>query len=196
VRNVPGGGAVFTVWLPFSQPGVALRPLAEDGVARPIETVLRDRRAFVEEAEQWLAGDEAPAGIADAGAPVVLVVDDNADMRRYLRRLLGGRYEVRTAADGAAALRALAECPADLVLADVMMPDQDGLRLLRHIRDDPELRATPVIVLTALAGTEPTVRALAAGAHDYVVKPFIARELIARIESQLALARLRSTDRA
>jgi signal transduction histidine kinase/chemotaxis response regulator CheB len=194
VRSNPGQGSTFTVWVPL----VARTPGKRNG-PEPADAARR-RRVFVDEAEHWLAGDRLPSAVAAAPEPgaappgdrlAILVADDNADMRRYLRRLLGDRYAVHTAADGVSALRALSAHRIDLVLSDVMMPEQDGLELLRHIRTDPRLRATPVILLTAVAGAESTMRALAAGAHDYIVKPFTARELLARIESQLALARLR-----
>ncbi|HEY0536484.1 MAG TPA: chemotaxis protein CheB [Actinoplanes sp.] len=197
VRSNPGEGTTFTVWVPYTQ-------LADSGAAGQTGdgTATRNRRAFADEADRWIIGDVLPARPAEIAGPgpaapggraVILVVEDSADMRRYLGRLLGARYEVETAADGAEAIRILAERDeaVDLVISDVMMPEPDGLELLRHIRADPGLRATPVMLLTAPAGAEATMRALAAGAHDYVVKPFTARELIARIESQLALARLR-----
>lgn len=219
VRSTPATGTTFTVWIPYTQPapvtngkranreplngkpadrGRAANTSATTGVN---DESVRTRLAFTEEAEQWLDGDQIPAGILEAADPiptppgerdVVLVVDDNVDMRRYLRHLLSARYDVHTAADGDEALRTLAEHPAHLILADVMMPVLDGLTLLTYLRTDPALRTTPVILLTALADTNSTLQALAAGAHDYVVKPFTARELIARIEAQLALARLRA----
>jgi len=203
VRSTPGAGSTFTVWVPYNQNRVR-KPAGAADRAELAEISARTRQAFAEEADQWLAGDVLPAGIAEAAEPLgsafpapgtrsaVLVVDDNGDLRRYLRGLLADRYDIRTAADGAQALHVLAEHPADLVLADVMLPELDGLELIQRIRTDPALRATPVILLTALAAPESVMRALAAGAHDYIVKPFTARELIARIESQLALARLRA----
>jgi len=203
VRSTPGAGSTFTVWVPYNQNRVR-KPAGAADRAELAEISARTRQAFAEEADQWLAGDALPAGIAEAAEPLgsafpapgtrsaVLVVDDNGDLRRYLRGLLADRYDIRTAADGAQALHVLAEHPADLVLADVMLPELDGLELIQRIRTDPALRATPVILLTALAAPESVMRALAAGAHDYIVKPFTARELIARIESQLALARLRA----
>ena len=202
VRSTPDAGSTFTVWVPFAQYHARALPAADRDELAKISA--QARQAFAEETEQWLTGDTEAAGTAEPAEPLaaaapmpaaraaVLVVDDNADLRRYLHRLLAGRYDVRTAVDGAQALRILAERPADLVLADVMMPEVDGLELVARIRTDPALRATPVILLTALAAPESTMHALTAGAHDYIVKPFTAQELIARIESQLGLARLRA----
>jgi PAS domain S-box-containing protein len=123
--------------------------------------------------------------------PRVLVADDNADMRQYLGRLLGGTYEVEEVADGDVTLAAARRRPPDLVLADVMMPGLDGFGLLRELRGDPRTRAIPVVLLSARAGEESRVEGLAAGADDYLVKPFSARELLARVGAHLEMARVR-----
>jgi PAS domain S-box-containing protein len=119
------------------------------------------------------------------------VADDNADMRQYLVRLLAGQYEVQEAADGAAVLTAARERPPDLILADVMMPRLDGFGLLRELRADPRTGGLPVILLSARAGEESRIEGLGAGADDYLVKPFSARELLARVGAHLQLARVR-----
>jgi signal transduction histidine kinase len=201
VESTAGGGTAFTVRIPFGT--VHLAP--EHVVARPrtaASAVGAD--AFVQEALRWLPG-EAEAGVSAIGdaaetdaffaAPAggrVLLADDNADMRDYIRRLLNGRCEVRTASDGRAALDAIHTQRPDLVLADVMMPVMDGFELLRRIRGDERLRDIPVILLSARAGEESRVEGLAVGANDYLVKPFAARELIARVGANLELARVRT----
>jgi CheY-like chemotaxis protein len=120
------------------------------------------------------------------------VVDDNPDLRTYLRRLLGRHWTVDVAADVAEARARLASAsPPDLVVADVMMAEIDGLTLLREVRADPHLQDLPVILLSARAGDDDTVAGLEAGADDYVRKPFSSRELVARVGAQLELSRLR-----
>ncbi len=121
----------------------------------------------------------------------VLLADDNADMRDYVRRLLGRHYEVEAVADGAAALRAARERVPDLVLADVMMPGMDGFELLRELRADPRTSTVPIVMLSARAGEEAAVEGMEAGADDYLVKPFSARELLARVGAHVKLARAR-----
>ena len=166
-------------------------------------------QTYVEEALRWL-----PAGVAEdlldcgrtqdvaphiartmGAAPVsghVLLADDNADLRAYIARLLAERgYKVTVAPDGEAALDAIRRSRPDLVVTDVMMPRLDGFGLLRAIREDPALRDLPVVVLSARAGEEAKVGGLEAGADDYLAKPFSARELLARIAANIALARLR-----
>ena len=123
--------------------------------------------------------------------PVVLLADDNADMRRYVRRLLETKYEVVAVNDGEAALRAARERLPDLVLSDVMMPKLDGFGLLRALRSDAHLGSVPVILLSARAGEEASVEGLNAGADDYLSKPFSARELLARVDGVIKLTRVR-----
>lgn len=121
----------------------------------------------------------------------ILLADDNADMRDYVKRLLTQRYEVEAVADGVVALAAIRQNPPDLVLADVMMPAMDGFELLRSLRSDPTTQEIPIILLSARAGEEARVEGLEAGADDYLIKPFSARELLARVEANLKLAQLR-----
>jgi len=122
----------------------------------------------------------------------ILVADDNADMRAYLARLLGASWSVEAVGDGAAALAAVRRERPDLVLADVMMPQLDGFALLRELRSAPETHEIPIILLSARAGEESRVEGLNAGADDYLVKPFPARELIARVGATLDLAQARA----
>jgi DNA-binding response OmpR family regulator len=153
--------------------------------------------AFVEEALRWSPGEISPEEIAAAppgpegGAARILLADDNADMRDYVTRLLRGRWSVETVADGATALARARETLPDLILSDIMMPGLDGYQLLQALRADERTRAVPVIFLSARAGEEERVEGLSAGADDYLVKPFSARELLARVGTHLELARLR-----
>ena len=158
--------------------------------------VRRQAEGFLAEALRWL-GDAtaAPAtGTAADGAPRVLVVDDNADMRDYVagaaRRRLRGRDRARRRGRADAAR---ARDPPDLVLTDVMMPNLDGFGLLGALRADPVTTGVPVIMLSARAGEEGTVEGLEAGADDYLIKPFAARELLARVRANLELDRARRT---
>ena len=116
-------------------------------------------------------------------------MDDNADMRTYLTRLLQHRWTVRAVPDVDAALDAVAEHPPDLILADVMMPGRDGLEFVRLLRERPGAADIPIIVVSARAGEEARLEGLRSGADEYLVKPFSPRELLVRVESQLALAR-------
>jgi signal transduction histidine kinase/DNA-binding response OmpR family regulator len=137
-------------------------------------------------------GEQVPA--SSATAPRVLVADDNADMRGYLARLLSPRFRVEAVSTGDAALvAALRERP-DVIVSDVMMPGLDGVALIAALRAETSTRTVPVILLSARAGEEARVDGLQAGADDYLVKPFSARELVARIDAQLVRAKFRSLE--
>lgn len=152
---------------------------------------------FVEEIRGWLQTDEARGAvgseeIAEEGA--VLIVEDNHDMRDYLRRLLLPSYPVQVATNGDEAYRSAIEHRPCVVISDVMMPGSDGFRLLHDLRSDPRTKHVPVILVSARADPESTLEAFRLGADDYLVKPFGARELLARTRSVLESSRLRTTE--
>ena len=105
-------------------------------------------------------------------------------MRAYVRELLETRYAVEAVGDGQAALESVRRSVPDLVVSDIMMPRMDGFELLRTLRADSALRDIPIILLSARAGEESVITGLQATADDYLVKPFSARELLARVGAQ------------
>ena len=191
VRSTEGQGSTFRVSLPL---GSAHLPPEQVHAAAPLATSGMGASPFVAEASQWVAEptpEESP-GRSEAWSPSserILLVDDNTDMRLYVQRLLGAHWTVEAVASGEAALRAARERPPHLILSDVMMPGMDGFALLRQLRADPETAAVPVILLSARAGEEASIEGLRAGADDYLVKPFSARELVSRVRARLELAR-------
>jgi len=183
VTSEIGRGTTFTVTLPFGSahlPADKLQP-------RPAPPASH-LASFVDEAQRWLPA--APVAAPPSDRERVLIVDDNADMRDYLVRVLSEHWAVDVASDAIGALELARKHPPDLVLTDVMMPGVDGFRLLRELRADPVLRTSAVIMLSARAGEEARVDGLAAGADDYLIKPFSARELVARIGNRLAMRSL------
>jgi signal transduction histidine kinase len=138
--------------------------------------------------EQRPAGSDGPD---ELDRPRVLVADDNADMRAQLTRLLREQFEVKAVADGEDALSTMDEFRPDLIISDVIMPRLDGLGLLRRLRSNPQTAPIPLILLSAQAGEEWRIEALAQGADDYLVKPFAAGELIARATAQVESMHLR-----
>ena len=200
VDSEVGRGTRFTVRIP--EGGDRRAGAAVDGAARA-GRLSSGVNAFVEEAMRWLPSDEpaplpsAPGEVSAVAIPTeladahIVIADDNADMRDYLRRLLGGRWRVTVVADGERALDAARRTRPDLILTDVMMPNLDGFGLLRELRGDPALATVPVVMLSARAGEEARIDGIDAGADDYLIKPFSARELVARVSNMLQLARLR-----
>jgi PAS domain S-box-containing protein len=206
VESAVGAGSTFTVTIPSGKEHL---PAERIQAAQTLASTKIRAEAYVEEARHWTA-EESGGAAADAAMPakgsslaspllpkpaerreLIVVADDNADMRQYLARLLSERYEVHAAVDGRQALEAARHLRPALVLADVMMPHLDGFGLLRAIRDDSALAGTPVILLSARAGEESRVEGLEADADDYLIKPFAARELLARVAVHVKMANLR-----
>jgi signal transduction histidine kinase len=121
----------------------------------------------------------------------ILVVEDDPNVRDMLSLLLGTRWTVRTAPDAAAALALVKQTPPDLVISDVRMPQIDGITLLRRLRDEPGTRDIPVILVSGRAGEQETIAGLEAGADDFLVKPFSARELLVRVQTRLEVTAMR-----
>ncbi|MGK3987516.1 ATP-binding protein [Sorangium sp. So ce136] len=198
VESRVGEGSRFSVSIPL---GKAHLPEDHVDLAAALVPAGRGAAPFLDEAAQWGRGEPAPeaeAATAAGEAPAiklpghVLVADDNADMREYVRRLLAAEgWAVEAVESGHAALeRARASVP-DLVLTDVMMPGLDGFGLLRALRADERTRGVAVVMLSARAGEEERVDSLEAGADDFLVKPFSAKELLARVRIHVELARRR-----
>ncbi|HUD26142.1 MAG TPA: ATP-binding protein [Burkholderiaceae bacterium] len=178
VADAPGGGALFTVSLPLSAPaGAQLQP------APP---------AFDEASEPPPADElrvQEAARMGSSGAtdqPLVLVVEDNTDMNRFVAAVLGQHYRVATAFDGKEGLdMALAFHP-DLIVSDVMMPRMNGDRMVRALRQHREMADIPIFMLTAKADDALRVELFREGVQDYINKPFSAEELLARVGARIS----------
>ncbi|MGK2882378.1 MAG: SpoIIE family protein phosphatase [Mycobacterium sp.] len=200
-ESAEGRGTTFTIRLPFGSAHLspddmdsAENPRSPSGIADP----------YVQEALRWLPTDGHWTQTRDTGLPAavvtsfdspprVLLADDNADMREYLTGLLeAAGYEVTAVTDGQQALESIRTDPPDLVISDVMMPRLGGLELLGALRTDTRTAALPVLLLSARAGQEASIEGLRAGADDYLVKPFAAAELLARVRANVEMARLRN----
>jgi len=128
--------------------------------------------------------------------PLILTVDDTRDNLDILRvRLEAQGYAVADAADGEEGLAKAREIKPDLILLDIMMPKLDGIQVVRRLKEDPELRGIPVILVTAKAETKDVVAGLDAGGDDYLTKPFEHAALLARVRSMLRQKHLNDTVR-
>jgi len=193
-----GRGTAFTVTLPLGS-----QHLPEDRMGRrAVEASGATSQTGIAHLEEALRWDDRSVSMTDAAVslepsrmgsgPRVLLAEDNADMRDYATRLLrDAGFAVEAVGDGVAALASVRRNTPDMVLTDVMMPQRDGFALLAALRGDPATAEIPVVMLSARAGEEARVEGFAAGADDYLVKPFSARELVARVRATVQLARLR-----
>lgn len=191
VNSTLGSGSEFTVRIPTGKAHL------------PVEKVLTDEadfkaalsETFVEEAFALLEWPFSTNGNGEPQIPpssqTVLIVDDNADIRAYLRKLLQEHYHVVTANNGMDGLQKINEIIPTLVVSDVMMPVMDGIQLVKEIKQNPATSNIPVILLSARAGEEAKVEGYDIGADDYLVKPFSAKELLARVQSQIKLKQSR-----
>lgn len=205
VTSTLGSGTTFLVTIPLGAEHLpdghferSARPAVSPGTA-----------LFLEEALQWMPSEPTPHDPDVADAPVsdrappsyrailnarpkrVLLADDNADMREYVRAHLERHWEVEVAEDGLKALAIAQATLPDLIVTDIMMPGLNGFQLLSQLRTDDRTRAIPVVMLSARTGEDAKLEGLAAGAEDYLVKPFSARELVARIQNHLEIAGIR-----
>ncbi|MEH2369843.1 ATP-binding protein [Nostoc sp.] len=219
VTSLLGAGSCFTVSIPtgyahlppdrisaprtLASTALGAMPYLEEALRwLPEEAGEQGSRGAGEQGSRG-AGEQGSRGVGEqevfsllplcpsASSARILLADDNADMRDYVKRLLSQQYEVESVPDGLAALDSARGRVPDLVLTDVMMPGLDGFGLLQALRADPLTQKVPIILLSARAGEEARVEGLEAGADDYLIKPFSARELLARVEAALKMARLR-----
>ncbi len=199
VASIEGEGTIFTVSIPAGKDHLPHYLIAETLQNYPSDTMTT--KAFVQESlyclpqidslisdltteDVWLSMDNKRKA-------VILLVDDNNDMRNYIAKLLMPYCEVQTATDGIVALSKIPECLPDLILSDIMMPNMNGFQLLKAIRSNKATQSLPFILISARAGEEAKVEGLEAGADDYLIKPFSVRELLARVKTNLDLHRAR-----
>jgi PAS domain S-box-containing protein len=197
VESTVGQGSTFRVRLPMGTAHLIRQPTAINATS----ALASGARPYVQEALGWLPekqseNDAAISPSINSKAQFsalarILIVDDNPEMRSYLSRILSQFYQVETVAEGKAALAAVRDRTPDLILSDVMMPGMSGFELLGQLRSNAQTRDLPILLLSARAGEESAVEGLEAGADDYLVKPFSARELLARVAANLELGRSR-----
>ena len=204
VDSVEGEGTTFTVHLPRGTDALADDHLADDHLAddsaasssapstpnaqsSPQGAASAAPSASLPDSPSSSSPEEGPTPETDDQSKIVLVVDDNADVRRYVRSILEPEYAVLEAVDGEDGLRTAREALPDVILADVMMPTVDGREMTRVLKDDPDTEAIPIIMVTARAETSDEIEGLRMGADDYVTKPFDADVLRQRVGGVLRL---------
>ncbi|MGB7769291.1 MAG: ATP-binding protein, partial [Verrucomicrobiia bacterium] len=188
VESEEGKGTTFTVRLPYQK---AEPPKAQPSASPETGAVAKEewlanlyRRAELFPAMVSLRGAAKPVELSKRGRlPLVLVADDEPDMRRFLRAQLDEHYDVLEATDGVQTLEKATQFLPDIILLDMMMPEMDGLAVCRELRKRDDTATMPVILLTARADEETKFNALKIGANDFLAKPFSSTELHARIKN-------------
>ncbi len=201
VESIVDKGSIFTIEIPLGNKH--LNP-AQIVASDKFVDLSINKQAFIKEALLLLNEDENKDATGNPAVKnvsnllnktkeaVILIVDDNADMRDYLNRLINPYFETFTANNGEEALAKIATIKPDLVLSDIMMPVMDGKELLKNIKANPETARIPVIFLSARADIEARIDGLEAGADDYLVKPFSSDELLIKIRAQIKINKTRS----
>ena len=176
--SIPGSGTSFEIQLPLSTAQPHSDPI-HPGVSHTVLTQLSDEQPapIAEEAE----------AVESADAPLLLVVEDNTDVRTYIREVMGNSFSIIEAPDGEAGMNQALEKIPDLVISDVMMPEMDGYELCKALKTDERTSHIPVILLTAKNAKEAKLEGLETGADDYLTKPFDVRELLTRVRNLVAV---------
>lgn len=181
LRSAPGEGATFTATLPREVEGEAAAPapLRSEELGQLLAPLEAQVGGVPEQEDAWAGRDTR-----------VLLVEDNDEMRTFLARLLGARFEVLTASSGEEGLALARREAPDAVVSDVMMGGLDGYGLCQRLKEDTGTRMIPVLLISARHGADAALEGFRAGAADYIVKPFSAPELLARVEAQIRIRRM------
>ena len=206
VRSELGKGSSFRVELPIDPPVEedrrrGFRRASDRFSAARLDVITADYQPTLRATKTLFADVRSPDGAvpdevlesAGADAPLVLVVEDNNELRNFEAAELSQRYRVIAAGDGREGLRAAQRFRPAIIVSDIMMPKMNGYELLKEVRADPLLSTVPVILVSARAETEEVVEGLEGGADDYLTKPFDIRELSARVAAHLRVAAQKRT---
>ncbi|MEM6731778.1 MAG: ATP-binding protein, partial [Myxococcota bacterium] len=176
-ENAAEGGAAFRVWFPWETSVASV-----DGGTRVTPTSTPEVPS---------APEEAPVAPASSGAEgVILLAEDDPQLRGYIQEILSERFTVVAASNGVEALELATSAAPDLLLTDVQMPHMDGFELAEAYRALPNHRLSPVVFITASHNVPSQLRGFAAGAVDFIAKPFSPELLIARVEAQMSIRRM------
>jgi len=183
VESKEGKGTTFTVWLPMGKAHLRKEEIRDIG-----EVVVGEKVVVDVPGEQKIS--EEATGIVNENTPLILVVDDNADMRQYINSSLGSQYQIREAENGKEGTMLAKELLPDLIISDVMMPQMDGYELCENIKTHESTSHIPVVLLTARADHKSKMTGLETGADDYLSKPFDAEELHLIIRNRIEERRI------
>lgn len=187
VESKIGEGSRFTVNIPAGKSHLANEKIL---IEAPV-IINSTADQYLSEANEWTNNNNHSDSPTIKTGYKILLADDNADMRQYVKKVLSPRFIIEVARDGEEAFDMAVRLAPDLIISDIMMPRLDGYGLLNKLKEHPELKSVPLIFLSARAGEEAKIEGLDAGADDYLIKPFSAKELIAVAESNIRLSVIR-----
>ena len=202
VKSAEGEGSEFKVVLPLMAKKSNTHPNPPEGreSEMPSREWLNDvehKSVYTEQGMSsplpseglgWVSGADGVVSEPDGAAvarPLILVVDDNVDVREYVAGLLGSEYDVRQAADGREGVDAALKTVPDLIVCDVMMPVMDGLEMCRRVKQETATSHVPVILLTSNAQENQRAEGYDCGADAYITKPFSSKVLLSRVRNLL-----------
>ncbi|MBP1656683.1 MAG: ATP-binding region ATPase domain protein [Bacteroidetes bacterium] len=187
VQSEIGRGTTFSIQLPLGRAHLKDDEIVE--VPADVGSAVQEQQSSVVQGDAAETEKGALSAAMKSDKPIILVVEDNADVRTYIKDYLASAYQVLEAQDGEEGIEKAREIIPDLVISDVMMPKKDGYEVCKTLKDDVTTSHVPIILLTAKAGNENKIEGLETGADDYLIKPFEPKELLARVKNLIDLRR-------
>jgi signal transduction histidine kinase/DNA-binding response OmpR family regulator len=186
--SMVGLGSVFEVSLPLGRKHLrdwelAVPHVPSDAEEPPARGATESRQFSGKLPET----EAAPPGPKGKRGSIVLIIDDDPDVREYIGDILAPEMQVLEAADGDRGIQLAQKMIPDLIICDIMMPRRDGIEVCRKLKGDFRTSHIPIILLTAKAGTENRIQGLEKGADEYIIKPFVSKELLARVRNLIAI---------
>ncbi len=179
VNSTPGEGAHFKITLPVVEPGETIpvnkmKEISHSDTESDIKSQKIVNKQYIEEINK------------DDKDTTILIVEDNVDMRVYMRNILSRQYAVTEAGNGTEGLNIAFKNPPSLIVSDIMMPETDGIEFSRQLKSDLRTSHIPIIILTALTSIDHRIKGLETGADDYITKPFHEEILLLKVKNLLA----------
>ena len=186
VQSENGKWTEFTLYIPLGKDHLTDENIVQNKKTDKTKDLMKEDYYFIEDTLKE-RGDEIEVDSSKEEKNIILIVEDNYDMREYIKESLGDDYFIEEAVNGEQGIRKAEDIIPDLIISDMMMPKMDGNEMTRILKSDERTSHIPVIILTAKSGQENKLEGLKTGADDYLTKPFDIRELQIRIKNLISL---------